>query len=303
MGYKVLPFSGLSAFPTTPADENGVVDLDRFGQLIERLKRDCISSIGVLGSTGCYMYLSIKERERALKAAIEAAGDTPVIASVGAMRTSDVLTFAKSAQNAGAKGLLIAPINYLPLTDNEVSALFEDVSNSVDIPVCFYNNPGTTGFSLSEDLLVKLANNGLITGVKNPPPDDRNFSAQLERLRNDINTPMSLGYSGDAAITGALRAGADAWYSVLAGTLPKCAIDLWNARNNEAELSELNTSLEPLWATFNAYGSIRVIYEISAMLGLGKFSLPRPLLPLDKQAVGEIEQALDLIRVSEGKAA
>ena len=83
-------FSALSAFPVTPANSHGQVDCNHYGRLVERLSTSNVSSIGVLGSTGCYMYLPLEQRKRALESAIEAAGDTPVVASVGAMRTSDV---------------------------------------------------------------------------------------------------------------------------------------------------------------------------------------------------------------------
>ncbi|MGG2476324.1 dihydrodipicolinate synthase family protein, partial [Rhizobium sp. BR5] len=51
-------FKGLSAFPITPADEAGRVDTQAFSALIERLDAAAVDSVGILGSTGIYMYLS-----------------------------------------------------------------------------------------------------------------------------------------------------------------------------------------------------------------------------------------------------
>lgn len=285
-------FSGLSAFPVTPADDHGQVDCNHFGRLVERLAARNVSSIGVLGSTGCYMYLPIIQRKRALEAAVEAAGDTPVVASIGAMRTSDVCDLIKHAEYAGAKGLLLAPVSYLPLTEADVTSLFTDASNSTDLPICFYNNPDTTHFTLSENLLLQLAKNKLIAAVKNPPPADLDFAAQVTRLSNEVPEDFSLGYSGDAKIAGALKANCDSWYSVLAGTLPDFSIKFWDARNDHQRLQELDVAFAPLWSTFNSYGSIRVIHEVINMLGLGPVHLPKPLLPLDSAACDEIESAL-----------
>ena len=285
-------FAGLSAFPVTPADEDGRVDCDHLGRLIGRLRLDGISSIGVLGSTGGYMYLSTSERDRALHAAVEAAGETPVLAGIGALRTSDVSKNVRNAERAGAQGLLLAPVSYMPLTDADVASLVEDVSAATDLPVCFYNNPGTTKFNLTEDQLIRFANDGVIAAVKNPLAPNGDFAGQLDRLRTAVPSGFCLGYSGDAAISGALKAGADAWYSVLAGTLPELSIELWNARADAERLTDLNSKLDPLWKTFNTYGSIRVVHEILNMLGLGDVSLPRPLLPLDGAACRDIENAL-----------
>ncbi len=286
-------FNGLSAFPVTPADDQGIVDCDLLGQLVERLASSEVASVGVLGSTGCYMYLSPQQRMRALESAIEAAGDTPVVAGVGAMRTSDVCELLAHAERVGARGALLAPVSYLPLTDKDVASLFVDASESTALPVCFYNNPVTTHFNPDEALIVQLAQRKLIASVKNPPPADLDFDGQVERLSAQVPAGFSLGYSGDAKITSALRAGCDAWYSVVAGTLPELGAQLWGARDNHDRLNELDIGLKPLWSVFDSYGGIRVIHEVVNILGLGRVSLPKPLLPLDAKARQEVESALD----------
>lgn len=55
-------FQGLSAFPLTPVNADGQIDLDRLGQMLERLVKAGVDSIGLLGSTGTYAYLSHAER-------------------------------------------------------------------------------------------------------------------------------------------------------------------------------------------------------------------------------------------------
>jgi dihydrodipicolinate synthase/N-acetylneuraminate lyase len=62
-------FKGLSAFPITPCDEAGQVDTDDLNRLLERLIAAKVASVGLLGSTGTYAYLSRSERLRAIKAA------------------------------------------------------------------------------------------------------------------------------------------------------------------------------------------------------------------------------------------
>lgn len=46
------PFHGLSAFPITPADEHGRVDVEMLARLLDRLCKASDDSIGLLGSTG-----------------------------------------------------------------------------------------------------------------------------------------------------------------------------------------------------------------------------------------------------------
>jgi 4-hydroxy-tetrahydrodipicolinate synthase len=56
-------FCGLSAFPLTPMNEEGI-DEGAFGRLVERLAAAKVDSIGALGSAGNYAYLDRGDRFR-----------------------------------------------------------------------------------------------------------------------------------------------------------------------------------------------------------------------------------------------
>ncbi|WP_234426922.1 dihydrodipicolinate synthase family protein [Streptomyces niger] len=119
-------FTGLSAFPLTPITEDGI-DEKAFAALVGRLSAAGVDSIGALGSTGSYAYLTREERARAARIAVEHAERTPVIVGIGALRTRQVREAAEDAQNAGAAGVLLAPLSYQRLTEDDVFGLFEDV--------------------------------------------------------------------------------------------------------------------------------------------------------------------------------
>ena len=294
------PFLGLSAFPVTPLDPEVRVTPDHLQRLVSRLAETGVDSIGVLGSTGSYAYLSRTERARALSAAVDAAGDTPILAGIGALTTRDVLHHAEDATEAGASALLLAPMSYLPLTDDDVFTLFNDVACTTDLPICVYNNPGTTHFDVSEDLLTRLAAIPGVEAVKNPSAAD--VSGSMGRLRQAVPEDFSLGHSGDATITNALNSGSDAWYSVLAGTCPQICLRLWNARTDPATMDALNADLAPLWSLFTRYGGIRVVYEVANLLDLGPVALPKPLLPLSEEARADIAATLAAANITKETA-
>jgi 4-hydroxy-tetrahydrodipicolinate synthase len=58
---------GLSAFPITPSDADGRVNAVALRNLLTPLIEAKVNSIGLLGSTGSYPYLSRAERRRALE--------------------------------------------------------------------------------------------------------------------------------------------------------------------------------------------------------------------------------------------
>ncbi len=288
-------FTGLSAFPLTPADEAGRVDTDALQQLLARIVEAKVDSIGLLGSTGTYMYLTREERRRAVNAAVEfVAGRIPVIVGIGTLRTDDAQALARDAASAGAQALLLAPVSYTPLTEDEAFRHFEAVAGATDLPLAIYNNPTTTHFSFSETLIERLAGLANISAIKMPLPKDGDFSGEITRLRSTAPSGFAIGYSGDWGCPAALLAGADCWYSVVAGLFPKQALALTRAAiaGDAAETARLEKTFQPLWDYFKVHGGLRASHAAAGVLGLKVGHLPRPLLPLGPDALPGIEQAI-----------
>ncbi len=288
-------FTGLSAFPLSPADDEGRLNPDLLAQFLERIVAAGTDSIGLLGSTGGYAYLTPEERKRALRAAVECvAGRTPLIVGVGALTTDVAKDLARDARQAGADGLLLAPVSYQPLTDEEVFRHFEAVAAAGDLPLCIYNNPGTTKFSFSLELIARLSELPNVVAVKMPLPADGDFAGELRRLQDMTPEGFAIGYSGDWGAKDALLAGGASWYSVVAGLLPEPALALTRAAQagDTAEAERIDRAFDPLWALFREFGSFRVMFAISEILGLGRINPPRPVLPLEHACCGRVEVAL-----------
>lgn len=284
--------SGLSAFPLTPLRE-GRIDEPAFARLMERLVSAGVDSICALGSTGNYAYLDMDERRRVTRLAWQHAGSVPLIVGISALRTSDVLALAEDAQQAGAAALLLAPMSYQKLTDEEVFRLYETVTATLSVPLVVYDNPGTTNFQFSPELHGRIAQLPNIGSVKIPPvPAELNTArVQVEKLRALLPPHVSLGISGDAAAAIGLLAGCEAWYSVMAGLFPETALAITRAaRNQEADAAlALSERLVPLWSLFAQHGSLRVVATAAELLGHAS----DPCLPPPLQALqGEHRQRL-----------
>jgi 4-hydroxy-tetrahydrodipicolinate synthase len=288
------PFNGLSAFPLTPANAEGRVDTEGLSRLLERLCEAKVDSIGLLGSTGIYAYLTREERRRAIDAAVECvSGRVPLVVGVGTLRTDGATELARDAEAAGAEALLLAPVSYTPLTQNEAFEYYRAVSSGAGLPLCVYNNPGTTHFTFGADLLERLSRLATIQAVKMPLPASGNVAGELAGLRE--RTDLSVGYSGDWGMTDTMLAGADAFYSVLGGLLPHPVLKIVRAAQagDDREAKRQDDILKPLWSTFKAHGSLRVMYVLHEVIGLGHVQPPRPLLPLDSAARDEVLCAVE----------
>ncbi len=292
-------FHGLSAFPITPADLQGRVDTDGLLRLLQRLDAAAVDSVGLLGSTGTYAYLARAERRKAVEAAVGYLdGRVPLIVGIGALRTDEAQNLARDAEAAGADGLLLAPVSYTPLMDEEVFQHFIAVAQATDLPVCIYNNPATTHFTFSDALVGRLAKVPGIVAVKNPAPPPAEAPARHEALRARVPGTFAIGYSGDWNAAAAVLAGGDAWYSVVGGLLPAPTLKLLRAAQagEQAEMARWNGRFQPLWDLFKELGSLRVVYAAADVLGLCHAEPPRPILPLgaaDHQRVAAALQALD----------
>lgn len=284
---------GLCAFPLTPLSETGVDEAALTG-LVARLAAAEVDSIGVLGSTGIYPYLSRAERSTVLEVAVAAASGTPVIAGIGALRTREVLTYAQDAQSAGAAGVLLAPVSYHRLSEEEVYGLCRDVASEVSVPVIVYDNPGTTGFTFTDELYGRITQLPNITGIKIPPPA-ADVVDRVTELRSVLPGSVSVGISGDWVAAEALLAGADCWYSVIGGVFPAAAQAIVDAAvaGHREHAEALSRDLEPIWVLFRRYGSLRVVAAIAEIFGwVQSPSLPLPLLGLPAQGRTELEAAL-----------
>jgi len=293
-GIRIL-FTGLSAFPLTPL-QNDAVDEASFSALVTRLAASEVDSIAVLGSTGSYAYLSREERRRVVQLAAANAGSKPLIVGVGALRTSEVIANVRSAEDAGAAGILLAPMSYQVLTDDDVYGLFRDVTETTDVPVVVYDNPGTTHFTFSADLYGRIAELPGVASIKIPPVSAAAARERVSAVRAVIPETVTIGISGDAAAADGLNAGCDAWYSAVAGTLPEPALRIMRAvrEGRSEEAASESARLAPLWSLFAEHGSLRVIAATAEHLGLAPQNcLPLPVRGLEAEERRQVAAAVE----------
>lgn len=288
-------FSGLSAFPLTPTDQDGRLKPDVFARHLDRVARAGVASVGVLGSTGSYAYLTVADRKRMLRVAAEVLGGrVPLIVGVGALRTDDAQDLARDAAEAGADGVLLAPMSYQKLTDDEVFDHVTAVAAAGGLPLCLYNTPATTNFTFGAGLIARLSHVPNIIAVKMPLPQDGDVAAELALLRSSTAEGFCIGYSGDWGAKDALLAGAAAWFSVVAGLLPGPAHQLAQAASagDGARAARVDAAFGPLWALFKTFGSFRVMYAIADLLDADGIMPVRPVQPLPVDLRGRVQAAL-----------
>ncbi len=158
------------------------------------------------------------------------------------------------------------------------------------MPLCVYDNPGTTHFAFSDDLHEHVAALAGVQAIKLP---GERAADRISALRPRVPAGVALGVSGDQFAAGALHGGAEVWFSVVGGLFPEAALAI--VRDGEAASARLT----PLWTLFRRHGSVRVMATAAALLGLaGEHNLPRPLRLLDGDARSEVETTLRALELS-----
>lgn len=295
-------FTGLSAFPITPF-KNEQVDLVSFDRLIGNLADANVDSICAMGSTGLYPYLTREQLFDVARAAVNQAGKVPVMAGVGSLRSYDVLRNIETVQKAGVSAVLLAPVSYQPLNENEVYGLYEAASREVSVPICVYENPRVTNFTFSDALYRRLAGLPHIGAIKIPgmPFATNEGASRLASLREILPPSMAVGVSGDQFGAAGMAQGCDLWLSVIGGIFPKTVQTIIQYATSEQanEALALSDSLAGLWQLFaNNGGGLRVVAEAAKILGYSEGNnLPAPFLPIsddDRDTLSALIQQLSL---------
>ena len=161
-------FKGAGVAIATPFKENGEVNYEEFGRLIEFQIENGTDAIVVCGTTGEAATMSEEEHMEVVKFCIDKVNKRiPVIAGTGSNCTETAVNLSKLAEKYGADGLLQVTPYYNKATQGGLIAHFTAVANAVNIPILLYNIPSRTGCNMLPETIVKLCReNKNIVGVK-----------------------------------------------------------------------------------------------------------------------------------------
>ena len=148
---------GIIAYPVTPFSADGGVDLKTLDALIERLIADGVHAIAPLGSTGESAYLSDTEWEAVASASIRAVRRrVPTVVGISDLTTAGAVRRARLAERAGADAVMVLPVSYWKLANDEIVAHYRAIGAAIGIPIMLYNNPATSGVDMSPDLIATI---------------------------------------------------------------------------------------------------------------------------------------------------
>ncbi|EZH72580.1 dihydrodipicolinate synthase [Aquimarina atlantica] len=289
---KNVPFKGVIAYPITPFDTNEKVDIDLFKKLLERLIRNGSHGIAPLGSTGVLPYLTDQEKEAITEATIQQVNQRlPVLVGVSNLTTERTVHHAKFAEKAGATAVMIIPMSYWKLTDDEIVRHYDTVAKQISIPIMAYNNPATSGVDMSPALLKRLLEIPNVTMIKESTGDVQ----RMHYLRKELGEDVAFYNGSNPLALAALSAGAMGWCTAAPNLIPELNIALYDA----IQENDLRYAQDIFYKQINLLkfivnkGLPRAVKAGLAILGEEGGNLRSPLKPLTDIEKSELKTILE----------
>lgn len=200
-------FGGVVPPICTPFNDHGEVDVASLERLLRFLIEGGVTGIFALGTTSETGAMTDAQRTTVIEATVSTvAGQVPVIVGALASSTNATIEYAVQAELLGADAVVALGPYYHKFNDTEIANHFRAVAASIDIPTIAYNIPQMTQTDLSSNVVITLAKEGVIAGLKDSSGNEASFRNTV------INTRGIEGFSvftgGEVTVDYSMYAGA-----------------------------------------------------------------------------------------------
>ena len=283
-------FQGTCTAMITPFTNDGI-DFDAFAKQIEYQIENGIEALCVLGTTGEAPTVTESEYDAVAKFAFDKiAGRAKFILGSGSNCTKHAIEKSQLAQKIGADGLLVVTPYYNKCTQKGLVKYYNDICDSVDIPVLCYNVPARTGVNILPQTMAEIAEHKNIGGIKEACGNMEQICETARLIRG--KTAL---YSGDDNLNLAmLSIGSKGLISVASNIAPKEVGDvakLYFAGKNQEAVALQERLLPLIDAMFTEVNPIPV-KKASELIGLGQGIVRAPLTELEPHHVKDMIRIL-----------
>ena len=241
-------FEGVFVAIVTPF-KKGKLDEEALRGLIGYQIEGGVDGIVPCGTTGESATLSHEEHDRVIKIAVDACrGKVKVLAGTGSNSTHEAIELSRSAEKAGADGLLQITPYYNKPNQEGLYQHFLSIAENVELPIILYNVPGRTSVNMSPETVLRLSGIQNVVGIK-----EASGSLQaIGKIINDCGEDFTVLSGDDPLLWPILAIGGKGVISVTANILPNkvaamckavASGNISDARSLHYELMDINDTL------------------------------------------------------------
>ena len=285
-------FTGAGVAIITPMYEDGSINFDELGRIIEDQIAHHTDAIIICGTTGECSTMTDEEQLAVIKYTVEVVNHrVPVIAGAGSNDTDHGCALAAKSAECGADALLMVTPYYNKTSQAGLVAHFTAMAEAGGIPVIMYNVPSRTGLNIAPETALELSKHPLINGIKEASGNISQVAKIAQLCGDELNI-----YSGnDDQIVPILAMGGEGCISVLSNVLPREAVQLCELffSGDVRGATALQCRLLPVIdALFSEVNPIPVKAALAKM-GYGTDTLRLPLTPMEEGSRAVLLNALE----------
>ncbi|MEQ5111245.1 dihydrodipicolinate synthase family protein [Providencia vermicola] len=168
-------------------DDKGRVDIEQNRQVYDSLSTK-VSGFVTMGSTGEFFALDMNSS----KTLIDLCGNYPkrdmkVYAGASRLDVNESIELANYANEQGVDGVMIISPYYFPLDDEGVFRFYSTIAEKTSAKIFIYNFPERTGYSVSPEVCLRLADKyPHIIGLKDTIPDTNHTAQVIDVVKSRI---------------------------------------------------------------------------------------------------------------------
>ncbi|MEH7248059.1 N-acetylneuraminate lyase [Neobacillus niacini] len=160
-------FKGVFPALVTPFKENGEIHEESLRKIVSFNIDKGVKGFYVNGSTAETFVLTTEEKKRLIDiVADEAKGRATLIYHVGNISTREAVELAKYGEQAKVDAISAIPPFYYKFGFEEIKGYYQDIMDSVNLPMIVYNFPAFSGVQFSMDQFLDLLQDDRVIGIK-----------------------------------------------------------------------------------------------------------------------------------------
>ncbi|WP_367323167.1 dihydrodipicolinate synthase family protein [Streptomyces sp. HUAS ZL42] len=297
------PLTGVVPPVCTPLTPDREVDVPSLLRLVDHLVAGGVHGLFVLGSSSEAAYLTDRQRRLVAESVTaHVGGRLPVLAGAIDMTTPRVLDHVASVTAAGADAVVVTAPFYTRTHPSEIARHYRLVAAASPVPVVAYDIPVSVHTKLPSALVLELAADGVLAGLKDSSGDLAGFREVVMGVRAHPGiTGFSVLTGSELTVDSALALGADGAVPGLANVDPHGYVrldalcragDREGARAEQERLCALYGMVRAgdparMGASSSALGAFKTALHLRGVIACPATAEPQvPLSPDEVERVG-----------------
>ena len=215
---KKTIFTGAGVAIVTPMNDDGSINYNELGRLIDFNIENGTDAIIICGTTGESATMTDEEHIECIRYAVEKVNKrVPVVAGTGSNHTEYAVNLSKEAEEIGADALLVVTPYYNKTSQAGLIKHFTTIAEAVELPIILYNVPSRTGVNILPETCLELSKIDNIVAIKEATGN----ISQVAKVAALCGDNLDIYSGNDDQIVPIMSLGGKGVISVLSNCMPK----------------------------------------------------------------------------------